>query len=184
MEAKKTIRQLIKIPAGVLFRGLYITYAGNVFLSTRKWTFEQKKYVKGLWSTVERETFSFEYVKNIRISSLLKTGNISAYTGEGVSLPTFRRNGTFLFKEIITWTKKEVVCNGDCLGMSLGESIVAVRPFNLGTYRPDFYEVYLFHKVLYGDAIKWIILQSNSIRKNLVIHNPNDLFLDVEMKLV
>jgi len=184
MEAIKTIRQLIKTPAGVLFKGLYISYAGNVFLSTKEWTFEQRKYVKGLWSTVERETFSFEYVKNIRMTNLLESENFSLFTGKEINLPMFRRNGTFIFKEVNTWIKKETVHSGDCLGMSLGENIIAIRPFSLAAYRPDFYEIYLFHKVLHGRAIKWIMLRSNSIGKNLVIHNPNDLFLDVEMKLV
>jgi len=184
VETIKTLRNLFSVQAGTLFRGLYISNNGNVFLSTKQWYYEQKKHVKGLWSTTDRDTVSFEYVPDSFISNLLRNKKISICDNSEMDFIKFSQNGIAIFPDLTKQTMQEVVMSEDCVGMSLGDNIIFIRPFHTATYRPGFYDIYLFHKVLHKDSIKWVVLQSNSIGKNLVLHNPDDLLLEIEMKLV
>lgn len=177
------LREILDIQPGTLIKGLHIGLSGSVRLSIDGWKFDQKRLVRGLWSSVNRDSFTFEYYKDSRVSKLVENKRLFLHGPNDMNLATFQRNGKSFYGDISTWTKREQIESGECLGMSLGENFIAVKPSHVDIYRPDYYEVYLFHKVLHAGTIKWIVLQSKTISKKLIVPNPKTALPNITMEL-
>lgn len=184
MTATTKLRSILDIDPGTLIKGLYVAYSCSVHFNLEGWDLTQRKYIKGLWSAVDREQFVFGYYSDSRVSELLTRQKLVLYQSSNMNFKTFKQNGEAYYKDIKRWTKQEQIGIGDCLGMSLGENFIAIQPSHADLYRPDFYEVYLFHKVLHNNTIKWIILHSKTISKKKIILNPQVLLLDINMELL
>jgi len=184
MTVTTKLGDILDIPAGTLIKGLHVSYSGSIRFSLHGWNIEQRRYIKGLWTSVDREVFTFEYYPDARVADLFAEKTLYVYKPGNMTFETFRRNGEAYYKDINHWVKQEQFVVGDCIGMSLGESFVAIQPTNAEMYRPDYYEIYLFHKILHNDTIKWIILRSNALNKKRVILNPQVLLLDIDMELL
>ena len=177
------LRKILDIQAGTLIKGLYVCRSGSIRLSLDGWKYDQRKFIRGLWTSCDREQFTFQYYKDSRVSTLFDERKLILHSPENMSLLTFQKNGEAFYLDINKWTKWEQIESGHCLGMSLGENFIAVKPSHADIYRPDFYEVYLFHKVIHGGTVKWIMLQSKTISKNLIVPNPKTALADIIMEL-
>lgn len=177
------LREILEIQPGTLIKGLHVGFSGSIRLSLDGWTFEQRKYVRGLWTTTDRELFTFAYHRDSRVAALIETEKLLVHDSENMRFSTFRQNGQTYYADIVQWTEQERIETGDCVGMSLGENFIAVKPSHAEIYRPNYYEVYLFHKVLHNGTIKWLALQSRTVSKNLVLSNPKSMLLDIIMEL-
>lgn len=183
MSIAMKLREILDIQPGTLIKGLHVSLSGSIRLSLDGWEFDQRKLVRGLWSSWDREQFTFQYYNDVRVGSLIDSKLLLLHSNSNMSLKTFQQNGKAFYKDINKWTKQERIDSGDCLGMSLGENFIAVKPSHADIYRPDYYEVYLFHKVLHNGTIKWIVLQSRTISKTLIVPNPKTALSDIIMEL-
>lgn len=175
--------KILDIQPGTLIKGLHVNLSGSIRLSLDGWIFDQRKLVRGLWSSCDREQFTFQFYNDCRVGDLLEDQQIILHKVDNMSLGIFQQNGKAFYQDINKWTKQVRIESGECLGMSLGENFIAVKPSHADIYRPDYYEVYLFHKVLHDGTVKWIVLQSRTISKNLIVLNPKTALPEIIMEL-
>lgn len=179
------LREILEIKPGTLIKGLHVGHSGSVALSLDNWIFEQKKFVKSIWSNDQKSIFNFCYYNNLRIETLLKENKITKCAIDNINYPTLRKNGESYYSDIKFWVQQEEIESEEVLGMSLGENVLAIQPHAADLYRPDFFEIFLFHKILHGDKIKWVVLQSGKVvSKNLIMKKTEFLLLDIFMELV
>ena len=179
------LREILEIKPGTLIKGLHIGISGSVSLSLEGWDFEQKTLVKTVWSLTDREIFRFCYYNNTRLETLLTDSKIIKYQIDNINYFTLRKNGEAYYKDIKGWIEQEDIKINDCIGLSLGENILAIQPHSADIYRPDFFEIFLFHKILHGDKIKWIVIQSKKVvSKNTLMSKAEFLLFDIPMELI
>ena len=197
MAAITTLKEMLNIQAGTLIMGLSIDYSGSVRFCLNGWDVNQRHHIKGLWSsswaTYDSKVYTFSYYEDARVSEMLTKKKLVLH---GTSEPTFRKlqkNGRTYREDVSQWIKKVDLTVKECVGMSLGESFLTAQPTHTGNfvtviphagiYRPDFYEVLLFHKILHGNSIKWIMLRSRAINKKNLVSNAQALLLDIVVEL-
>lgn len=178
-----SLREVLNLKPGTLIRGLKITMTGTVEFSVDGWEFDQRRLVKEILAPVDRTIFSYTYYKGSKIQEYVNNNAVHINDGSNFKYGTFRKNGEIFFKDVKPWFDQENINDGDCLGMSLGENFIALQPSHHDMYRPDYFEMFVFHKILHGDGIKWIALQSKRVSKQLILCN-NPSLLDVMLELV
>lgn len=179
----KSLREVLNIPPGTLIKGFKITKTGQVVFSVEGWQFEQRRLVKTLLSPVDRDSFIYTLYQNLRIEQHLSNKQVIIDSDEARNFGVFTRNGRSLDRFDL-YSDSKVINTGECVGMSLGENILAVRPSRqMGPYRPDFFDLFVFHKVLNEGMIKWITLQAKQVSKQLIVCN-NPSLMDTVLEMV
>jgi len=179
------LREILEIKPGTLIKGLHVGPSGSVSFSLEHWILDKKKLVKNHLFDKEKSVYNFSYYNNARIENLLKDSKIVKCEIDNVDYPTLRKNGACYYSDIKFWVRQEDIAVNDVVGLSLGENVLAIQPQTADLYRPDYFEIFLFHKILDGDKIKWIVLQSGKVvSKNLIMKKTEFLLLDIFMELV
>jgi hypothetical protein len=174
------LREILELKPGTLIKGLFVDVSGAIRFNLNGWDVRHRKII----DSVHNVGFPFVYYDDERVSNLIKKGKIEVYKPGKVEYSVLRKNGQCYYKDIKHWFRKEETSEGECLGMSLGKSFIAIQPTQADMYRPDFYEIYVFHKMLHGEKTKWIVLQSKTQYKGLLIIDPDQVLLDIHMNLL
>jgi len=178
----KSLGEVLNIAPGTLIKGLKVTSCGKVVFCINGWEFEQRRLVKSIITPNDRERFCYTYYKNSKVNECISNKSIHITNRTNISYNTLRSNGESFFKDVQTWFARGLIDNGECLGMSLGENFIAIQPAHYDMYRSDFYELYVFHKILNEGSIKWIVLQAKQVSKQLILcHNPGLMDIILEM---
>lgn len=178
------LKDLLEIKPGTLVKGLTISISGTASLSLEGWNIEaQKKSIKDSSLHVPTD-YTFTYYKDERVAELIKKGKIHIFQPGNTKWSVLRCNGETYYKDIKYFFEKEALQTGECVGMSLGKSFIAIQPSHVDMYRPDFYEIYAFHNILQGEKSKWIVLQSKTQYKGLLVIDPDQVLLDIHMDLL
>lgn len=178
-----SLKEVLELKPGTLIRGLKINFSGSMNFSLDGWHFDQRKLVKSLLSYSDRDRFCYTYYKNSKVQEHINNNSIHINDGTNLTFGVFRANGEAFFKDMQTWFIQDIIDDGECLGMSLGENFIALQPSHHDMYRADYYQVYVFHKVLHGQAIKWIALHSKQVSKQLILCN-NPSLMDIVLELI
>lgn len=178
-----SLREVLELKPGTLIQGLKIDFSGSVNFSVNGWQFDQRKLVKGLISFFDRDRFCYTYYKNSKVQEHINNNSIHINDGTNLTFGVFRANGEAFLKDMQAWFIQDIIDDGECLGMSLGENFIALQPSHHDTYRPDYYQIYVFHKVLHGLTIKWIALHSKQVSKQLILSN-NPSLMDITLELL
>jgi len=177
------LKEVLEIKPGTLIKGLKISLAGTVHFSTEGWMMAQRRLVRNFLTCTDRNNFSYTFYKNIKVQEHINNKVITINNDENFSYATLKKNGRAVVTDMLIHFSQENIVNGECIGMSLGENFIALQPSNYGMYRPDYYYVYILHKILHAQEIKWVILQSKQIRKSVMINNTQDI-LDFQTELM
>lgn len=181
------LREILELKAGTLIKGLSVSPEGKIGLQVNGWKIEKesinekrKSYVKAL----DADCYELTSYKDKRVKDLVKSGKIHIYNSDQVMYSALKHNGESYYKDIRHHFEKEELEIGECIGMSLGKNFIAIQPFEADVYRPDFYEIYVFHNILRGEKSQWIVLQSKTQYKRLLMINPDQVLLDIDMELL
>lgn len=179
------LKEILDLKAGTLIKGLAVTSYGKQRLCVDGWQVSGSlKNNKSDESALPRGQYVFTYYKDKRVTELIKKKRIQVYKPGPVKYSVLKHNGESYYKDIKYYFEQEVINEGDCLGMSLGRSFIAIQPTHVDVYRPDFYEIYVFHNILCGEKSRWIVLQSMTQYKGLLVIDPDQVLLDIHMDLL
>lgn len=178
------LKDLLEIKPGTLIKGLSVNVSGANSLCLEGWQYSSSKNPIKDSSPVDPVNYTFTYYKDERVSQLIKKGRIQMFQPGATKWSVLRCNGETYYKDIKYFFEKETLQPGECVGMSLGKSFIAIQPFHVDMYRPNFYEIYAFHNILQGEKSKWIVLQSKTQHKGLLVIDPDQVLLDINMDLL
>lgn len=178
----QSLGEVLDIPPGTLIKGFRVKHSGQVVFSIDGWVFEQRRLVKTLLSPVDRDSFCYTMYQNVRIQEHLLNEEVIIHSDDAKGFSILKKNGRTLDRYDL-YSNTKIIHSGDCIGMSLGENILAVRPFQqMSPYRPDFFNLYVLHKILHDGLIKWLVLQAKQVSKQLIVcDNPKlmDIVLEI-----
>lgn len=178
------LKDLLEIKPGTLIKGLIVDVSGVNSLKLEGWEIKAPKNPIKASKASDATSHTFTYYKDERVSELIKKGRIHIFQPGNTKWSILRYNGETYYKDIKLFFEKEVLQPGECVGMSLGKSFIAIQPSHVDMYRPDFYEIYAFHNILQGEKSKWIVLQSKTQYKGLLVIDPDQVLLDIHMDLL
>lgn len=178
------LASILNLKAGTLIKGLKVNLTGSVSFSTEGWLFEQRKLVRTVWSSIDRNKFSFTYYKGRKVQEHIENSRITPLSGERVDFTSLKKNGRYFLKDLQSSFAQEIIDEGECVGMSMGENFMAVQPSHYDVYRADYFEVYLFHKILHENDFKWVALHSKRVNKQLLLLENKLKSLDIKLELI
>jgi hypothetical protein len=124
------------------------------------------------------------YCDNDLVIDLIEQNKIQEFKPHLIKWSILRCNGRIYHDNIKKYYKYLTIEGEQCLGMSLGSTIVAIQPTNISVVRPEFYEIVIFHKVLFGTKILWLLLKSKTRHKSALIVEPDSLLPFVEINIL
>lgn len=179
------LADVLDLKAGTLIKGLKVNQTGAVSFSLNGWFFEQRKLIRTVWSSIDRNQFSFTYYKGNKVEEHVKNSKIKLLNPEeGVDFASIKRNGRYFLRDLQSSFTQEVIDEGECVGMSMGKNFMAVQPSHYDVYRADYFEVYLFHKILHENENKWVAMHSKRVNKQLLLWGNKLKLLDIDLELI
>lgn len=155
----RNISSILQIQPGTLIGGFFVdTEYGNLYLNS-EWEYNgTPEYKKQFELELGYRVHVFEdrlVQREIETGRLFKSENDSVIKLQKLAKNSSRYSSFFFNRKSLNIDKGTVV------GMSLGESIILTNCHISGEiYRPKIYNIYLLHKMLIGDMVYWIQLES------------------------
>ena len=178
------LADILGIQAGTLIKGLFVDCDGTAQMHLEGWNIVKQNSATAFRACVDRNFITLEYCCANQVSEMVGKQKLFLYEPGNATPWVLRQNGKVHYLAIECWTRRVQLAVGDCVGMSLGESFLAIQPSHTEVYHSDFYQIYMFHKILHDDTIKWIAMQSKPIIRGMFVrHVSQASLLEVEVHL-
>lgn len=178
----KTLESIVTLEPGILIKGLYIDHEfGNIYLND-KWEHSsvepmcQNKYYANLKDTEKSfDIYGFgdESIDKSSVTIISHEDDISSVQMKASS-PMYSRN--------LPHRRQIKISTDGIVGMSLGQNIILMHGL-YDIYRHNHITLTLLHKVLLGEEIIWIELESKNAF-GLSFHTGSKQTGQIEMGLV
>ncbi len=157
--------EILKIKPGTLIKGIRMTGEPvenrKMYLDLNAWSINGKTVVD-FDKTREDPTMRIAALTLVPDRAMVMDGiqevkKISDITATAMAVNTHLLRDVFIDRSDFGW-----ICEGDIVGMSLGETMVGFVPIGPDIYKKDWCELVCWHRVLIGQKVSWIMMASHS----------------------